>query len=661
MLKAFALALLPTLLIAQEPAKDDLKDLQDLLKQPVIASASKRLQRLKEAPVDATVLSGEDLRHLGYHTLSEALDGVVGFRVVRDKAYDYLAVRGLQLVGDTNTRVLILLDGHALNPGDTLAESMVGEDFGIPLERVERIEITRGPASAMYGNGAFMGMVNVVTRAPSGRGELALGAQSRGGFEGWGRAGWAGSNSTWEITGSGFQRKGTALDFPELGVGTLPADLDREERQSAYLRAKGKEWSLTGYAMNRTQRQASAPYGTVIGDPRNFFGDSLVFGEFKAEPKFGVVDTFLRVFADHYVWSGGYSYNGARDPSITTPFLELERDPSDLYGLEVQARFPLLGQMVTVGSEQKWSRYRTSITAPDLQISSQVNSQSGNTYLQLDGSLGAWANLVLGVQQATQRITRADQLALGVVTNYRPSELQGWTPRLALVVTPTSVDIVKLLYGGGYRYPSHTERFYGDNQAYLANPALLPETIRTAEAIWVRIWGGGIQSQLGLSDSRWNRLIQYEDAGNGFIQARNEPGAIHSQSAEMEVTGRHPGWTWMFHSGVYNWVKEDGTRFPDCAHLQGGLRVTRLWGPWSVTGEARFVSRRENPARNAVAPATTTLRTALRWEDRQVWVSASIEDLTNARRVDLVSADYDPIARMVSDGRTGRISLGWRF
>jgi iron complex outermembrane receptor protein len=506
-----------------------------------------------------------------------------------------------------------------------------------------------------------MGMVNVVTRAPAGRGELAMEAQSRGGFEGWGRAGWVGSNSTWEITGSGFQRKGTALDFPELGVGTLPADVDREERQSAYLRAKGKEWSLTGYAMSRTQRQASAPYMAVIGDPRNFFRDSLVFGEFKIEPRFGTVDTFLRVFADRYVYSSRFSYNGARDPSITNPYVEPERDPSSLYGLEVQARFPLLGQLVTVGSEQKWSQYRTNLAPPDFPVSSQVNSQSGNNYLQVDWDLGTRAHLVLGIQQATQRITRADELAMGEVTSFHPSALQGLTPRFALVLNPTSIDILKLLYGGGYRYPTQTERFYMDEQAYLANPALLPETIRTAEAIWIRTWGNGIQSQLGLSDSQWKRLIEYQDAGGGFIQAINEPGTIRGQSAELEVTGREPGWTWMLQSGVYDWVKQDGTRFPDCARLQGGLRITWLWGPWSLTGEARYVSRREDPSRDAFAPAATTLRTALRWEGRQIWVSASIEDLTNARRVDLVAPDYAPIARMASDGRMGRFSLGYRF
>jgi iron complex outermembrane receptor protein len=660
MLKAFALALLPTLLIAQEPTMDDLKDLQDLLKQPVISSASKRLQRLKEAPVDATVLSGEDLRRLGYRTLSEALDGVLGFRVVRDRAYDDLAVRGLQLVGDLNSRVLILLDGHTLNSADSLAGSMIGEDFGVPLERVERIEIIRGPTSALYGNTAFMGMVNVVTRPPSGGADAALEGQARGGFGGWGRAGWTATGATWDLTASGWQRKGTALDFPELGVGALPADLDREERQSAYLRAKGQGWSLAGFAMSSTRRLASAPYSSRIGDPANHYKDSLLFGEFKAEPRFGKVETMVRVFADHYVFSDTFAYDGLRDPAFTLPYSE--RDPSQGYGFEMQARFPLSGaQLLTVGSEQKWGRLRIGGMNEGQPWGGRVDSRSGNSYLQLDWSLSAWANLVLGIQRADQSISRAESLAAGQFVPFQPATHQQLTPRFALILNPTSIDIVKVLYGGGYRYPTHLERYYQDGQGYVANPGLRPESIRTAQAIWVRTWGDGIQSQVGWSEFRWQRLIEYEDDGSGMLQARNEALTTRGRAIEMELLGRHPGWTWMLQGGAFHWVRYDGGRFPDSTSLQAGLRVTRIWGPWSLTGEARHVGRREDTVLGVVAPAATTLRTALRWEGRRAWVTASLEDLGNARRVDLVALDYDPIQRMAADGRIWRITTGWRF
>jgi len=117
----------------------------------------------------------------------------------------------------------------------------------------------------------------------------------------------------------------------------------------------------------------------------------------------------------------------------------------------------------------------------------------------------------------------------------------------------------------------------------------------------------------------------------------------------------------MLQGGAFSWTRPDGNRFPDSTSLQAGLRVTRLWGPWSLTGEARHVGRREDTVLGVVAPAVTTLRAALRWDGRRAWVAAAMEDLTDARRVDLVALDYDPIARMAADGRTWRITLGWRF
>ncbi len=660
MLRGLALATLPVLLMAQEPGPEDLKDLQDILKQPVISSASKRLQRLKEAPVDATILSREDLHRLGYHTLSEALDGVLGFRTVRDRANDTFAVRGLKIAGDVSTRVLILLDGHTLNSDDSFLISMIGEDLGIPLDCVERIEITRGPASALYGNTAFLGMVNVVTRAPVGGAEAALEGQSRGGFGGWGRAGWTTTGATWDITATGWQQKGTALDFPELGVGTLPADLDREERQSAYLRAQGKDWSLAGYAMSNLRRLAAAPYDSVIGDPANHYKDSVLFGEFKAEPKFGQVKTLLRVFADHHVFSDVFDYDGFRAPGFTLPFVE--RDPSQGYGFEVQARFPVTNsQFLTVGSEQKWGQLRSIGINEGLPFGNRIQSQSGNTYAQLDSTVNSWMNLVLGLQLASQKILRAEQFFSGQEIAFPQSNHQEVTPRFALILNPTSIDILKVLYGGGYRYATLFERFYQDGQSTEANSNLQPERIYTGQVIWVRTWGDGIQSQIGWSDSRWDGLIQYQDTGDGSEQARNLPGTIRGRAAEAELLGRQPGWTWMLQGGYYNWTQGDGTPFPDCAHYQGGLRITRFWGPWSATTEARYVSRREGDSPGVAAPATTTFRVALRWEGPHAWVSAAMEDLTDARRVDLVPLENAPITRMASDGRTWRISLGWRF
>src|SRR5664279_407430 len=150
---------------AQEAKQDPPKDvnvtaeLSEILNTDQMSAASKKMQDTASAPADVVVLRSSELQALGYRTLDDALGGVVGFRTNEDHAYQGMAVRGLYVLGDQNTRILVLLDGHALNSPAEVGSSKVGQDFGLPMELVDHIEIVRGPASSLYGNNAFMALV----------------------------------------------------------------------------------------------------------------------------------------------------------------------------------------------------------------------------------------------------------------------------------------------------------------------------------------------------------------------------------------------------------------------------------------------------------------------------------------------------------------------
>lgn len=655
----FPFLLLPAIAVAQDPEAAALLDLQRTLSQP-ISSASKRLQRLKEAPADATVLSGAELRALGYRTLAEALEGVLGFGSSQDRAYTTLTLRGLGVLGDLNTRVQILLDGHTVNAGGGLAASMVGEDFGLPLDRVERIEIIRGPASALYGSKAFQGLVNVITRPIASGGEAALEAQARGGAGAWARAGWLGSSLKGEILATRWKRSGTALTFPELRAESMPAEADREERQSVYLRASGTGWSFSGFSTTRTQGLAAAPFAATLGDPTTRYRDALAFAELKVDRQFGGVDTWVRLFGDRYEFSDVFAYDGTRDPDLTQPYAE--HHPDHGLGGEAQARVRV-GQagLITLGMEQQWHRIHSRIDVEGAQQTEVVNTRTENTYLQGEWTLGDWGSVMGGLQYGATWVQRAQAIAAGTLTELSRKGEARITPRMALILNPTSVDILKALFGGGYRFPTYYERFYDDGAAFIDNPDLKAEEIHSAQVMWVHLWGQGIQSQVGASTFRWDNLIAFEDAGGGIQQARNQPGTLRGQALEVEVQGRQTDWTWLAQVGAYRWIRADGSAFPNTSKFQGSLRLTRHWGPWSATAEVRRMGRRADSDRAVAVPAALTLRTALRWDSGPLWVAAAVEDIGHARRVDLVALDYAPVTRMPSDGRTWRLSAGWRF
>ncbi len=655
------LRLLPCLLaplMGQDP--DDLRDLQAALDRP-IAIASKRVQRLKEAPADATVITAGELEAMGYTTLGEALEGTLGFRTNRDHAYEGLAVRGLYLLGDQNTRVLILLDGHALNNPAEVGSSKVGQDFGIPLARIERIEVVRGPASSLHGNNAFLGMVNIVTKRQEGEGfSLAAGVLGSTRREGtlWADAGGSLGSARWSLLAQGFQRPGDTLEVPALGPSSLPRELDREEAQGAYLRLHGPGWSFRGQALSRTQGLATAPFGTTLGDPSTRYRNRVLSGDLRLEPTWRDVAFLIRAFGDHNTFGSVLPFDGVRTPGTSGLFSE--SDPDRALGLELQARFPTGPHLYwTRGSERQWHRYDGWVGDPSGGgVSTRTAYVLGNTYLQGEWNALESITFILGLQSASWQVQEASQDFGAGPIGLPARTLSGTTPRVAFVWRPTALDILKVLVGQGYRNPTIFERFYADGIAILNNPALRPERIGSTSAVWIRIWGNGLQSQLSATRSRWQDQVFTADAGGGAIQARNDPSGLDGTAFEGELQGAWPGWELKAHLGAYRWERQ-GRRVDNAAPMEAAVRLTRRLEAWSLSGEVRHVGPRSLPG--ITAPAATTSRLALRRDFGATWGRLTVEDLGQARRRDLVAREYAPVQALPGDGRFLRLELGWRL
>jgi len=111
-------------------------------------------------PAIVTVFTQQQLRNLGITSLSELLRLVPGFEVVDTNSGDSVLHHGLAAT------ILYLIDGIPLsNPLSNF--SVLGQDFRISLNHLERVELVRGPGSVLYGPNAFLGMVNFITRMPT--------------------------------------------------------------------------------------------------------------------------------------------------------------------------------------------------------------------------------------------------------------------------------------------------------------------------------------------------------------------------------------------------------------------------------------------------------------------------------------------------------------
>ena len=127
-----------------------------------VYGASKLEQKTTEAPSSITIVSSEEIKKYGHRTLGDLLQSVQGFNVSYDRNYSFLGARGVSL-GDFNSRILLLVNGHRVNNNLTDG-GFIDTAFILDTDLIDRVEIIRGPSAVLYGNNAFFGVINVITR-----------------------------------------------------------------------------------------------------------------------------------------------------------------------------------------------------------------------------------------------------------------------------------------------------------------------------------------------------------------------------------------------------------------------------------------------------------------------------------------------------------------
>ena len=130
----------------------------------VISVATGSRQPLRRAPAVATVITAEDITAMGADSLDEVLEAVPGLHVSRIVVLgrSLYAMRGIYSTGSVSPHVLVLLDGV---PTTTAYTGDFGSLWnGRSVDNVARIEVVRGPGSALYGADAYAGVINIVSK-----------------------------------------------------------------------------------------------------------------------------------------------------------------------------------------------------------------------------------------------------------------------------------------------------------------------------------------------------------------------------------------------------------------------------------------------------------------------------------------------------------------
>jgi outer membrane cobalamin receptor len=127
-----------------------------------VSIATGSQQALRRAPAVTSVISAADIAAMGANDLDQILESVPGVHVNRS-ANNYSPLYVVRGVFSAFTpQVLVLQNGI---PMTTLYQGNKGNLWGgYPVEHIARIEVLRGPGSALYGSDAYSGVINIITK-----------------------------------------------------------------------------------------------------------------------------------------------------------------------------------------------------------------------------------------------------------------------------------------------------------------------------------------------------------------------------------------------------------------------------------------------------------------------------------------------------------------
>jgi outer membrane receptor for ferrienterochelin and colicin len=157
------LSVVPAVAAAQDqnPGVERVSELsiEDLMKVDVV-TASRVEEKLTRAASVMSVITAREIERAGFRTVYDVLARVPGFFPSTQATWKLVGTRGL--VADGNDHILLLIDGHPQN--SIVAHGFQQQDQIPALEKVERIEIIRGPGSVLWGASAAHAIINVVTK-----------------------------------------------------------------------------------------------------------------------------------------------------------------------------------------------------------------------------------------------------------------------------------------------------------------------------------------------------------------------------------------------------------------------------------------------------------------------------------------------------------------
>jgi iron complex outermembrane receptor protein len=640
------LGLIQVPLWAQQAEQDFASMSLEQLMQVPIEIATGSAKPISEAPAVVTVITADDIEYMGATNLSEVLETVPGFHVPTNSDFgqrEAYAVRGLRTV--FNVHVLVMLNGIPLKDMQNSGPPLL---FYFPVSAIERVEVIRGPGSAIYGADAFAGLVNIITKDAKDINGTEIGA--RGGSFGFQNA-WlqyGGAAGEWDVSLSlewqqsdGDDGRIIASDQQGLfdwifgtGASLAPGPLDtRYDVTNAHLELARGNWSFRLWGNDSKDQGMLMGVGSAI-DPEGYSDDRSILGHLTYSNN-ELSENWELTANLSYMHYKGDAYFKIFPPGVVLPIGP--RGDIDFSSLAVHPpTFFIDGYIGNPGTTGKTlsfdgsglytgidrHRFRVGIGYSDQEIDTRGRGNHGPGVLDevtlggpppavVDGTMTDITGTPFIFMPASQRdlwyVSLQDEWKVAenweatIGVRYDEYSDFGGTvnPRLALVWSGASNLIAKVLYASAYRAPSFGELTKQNNPVQLGNPNLDPEEIDTLELVFDYQPSRRFRAVLNLFSLDISELIELApDAQDPTALRYQNSGTRESEGFELEaywdVTDkfRLRGW--------YSWQqtedKQTGLDVPWVPQDQFFLSANwRLYESWFINAQAKWIGEIEHP------------------------------------------------------------------
>jgi outer membrane receptor for ferrienterochelin and colicin len=495
----------------------------DLVPVEEVTAASRVTEMVEDAPSSVSIITAQELRAMAYPTIAEAVRGVRGVFLTDDTSYETVGFRGFSTPGGYGARVLVLVDGQPTND-DYVGSSYVGYDARADIDDIQRIEIIRGPGSALYGTGAFFGVINLVTRdrdAPT-HGEVAVSTADNG-------VGHARATAQVQFSKDGGAwtsvavARGAGRDYffqeyaSDPATGGYARGIDGFQTETAtgriWYKALTAQWLLT----SRDKTLPSGEFQTIFGDPRMHFVDTRGLLEVRFEPNVSrEVQLLSRAHLNLYDFVDFLPYTEAQGGPARESFR------GRWIGLEQRAVFtPVPAVRLTAGGEVQ-RHFETD----------QTGQNDQGFYLARNDPY----SVIAGYAVADITPSRALKLSAGSRLDYYSNFGSSLNPRAAVIVRPYEAGNLKIVVGKAFRAPSVYEHYYtGPTQ--IPGLALRPEEIVSGEVELTHRLSSALSATVATYANYVTNLIVLD--GEGTAQSPNQyvnsTSPIETIGAELEL------------------------------------------------------------------------------------------------------------------------------